>query len=297
MLDSKLYTFQKVVETESYTLAAHALHMTQPAVTQHIKKLEDYYGLPLIYFKGHQMHLTPEGRHLYHYTRLQMSNEQHLLAAFQQAAGALRIGATLSIADYFLPGLLSGFFQEHTGRFSIQVGNTEEMLTACLNGDLDFAFIEGMFDKELFEAHQFTTADFCGVVAAKHPLIAGGIHVCLNDLFPYPLVLREKGSGTRAILENFLFLHNTTPESFAQLIECGSFGMIKALLGQTNSISFMYKKVAEPAVAQGSLACLELEEGVLRRPLHFVYVKNSIRQEQYEHFYNTYVALGAAGAV
>ena len=99
MLDQKLQTFLTVVELRSYTLAAQALHITQPAVSQHIRKLEEHYGAQLIDFTGHQLALTRAGELMYRYATFQAANEHRLLEQLNQSAQTLRVGATLSIAD------------------------------------------------------------------------------------------------------------------------------------------------------------------------------------------------------
>ena len=106
MLDSKLITFLAVAEHRSYTLAAEALGLTQPAVTQHIKKLEEHYGARLTEGSGKTFRLTPAGKALFHYASLQSVNEQLLLKRLKGLIEPLRIGATLSIADYYLPSVL-----------------------------------------------------------------------------------------------------------------------------------------------------------------------------------------------
>lgn len=291
MLDQKLQTFLSVVELRSYTLAAQALHITQPAVSQHIRKLEEHYGVQLIDFTGHQLSLTRAGELLYRYAAFQSANEKRLLEQLSKQARTLRVGATLSIADYYLPPLLSPVLARGFRSLVLRVGNTEEMLDSCVRGELDCALIEGIFHDDDFCSHVFHTASFLPVAAAGHPLSQGGHR--LAELFRYPLILREPGSGTRAILENQLFQSGSSPQAFADLLECGSFRMIKEILKQTNAISFMYEQVAAQEVEAGALTYLTLTDCQIRRPLYFVYPKNSVSRNVCQSFYHDCLCVGS----
>ena len=291
MLDQKLQTFLSVVELRSYTLAAQALHITQPAVSQHIRKLEEHYGVQLIDFTGHQLSLTRAGELLYRYAAFQSANEKRLLEQLSKQARTLRVGATLSIADYYLPPLLSPVLARGFRSLVLRVGNTEEMLDSCVRGELDCALIEGIFHDDDFCSHVFHTASFLPVAAAGHPLSQGGHR--LAELFRYPLILREPGSGTRAILENQLFQSGSSPQAFADLLECGSFRMIKEILKQTNAISFMYEQVAAQEVEAGALTYLTLTDCQIRRPLYFVYPKNSVSRNVCQIFYHDCLCAGS----
>ncbi len=291
MLDQKLQTFLTVVELRSYTLAAQALHITQPAVSQHIRKLEEHYGVQLIDFTGHQLSLTQAGELMYRYAAFQSANERRLVEQLSKQVRALRVGATLSIADYYLPPLLAPVLARGFRPLILRVGNTEEMLDACVQGKLDCALIEGIFHEDDFCSHVFHTASFLPVAAAGHPL-AQGEHL-LSELFPYPLILREPGSGTRAILENQLFQFGSSPQAFADVLECGSFRMIKELLKQTSAISFMYEQVAVQEVEAGGLTYLNLTDCQIRRPLYFVYPKHSMVRDVCRNFYYDCLCAGS----
>lgn len=287
-MEQRLETFLKVVACGSYTAAAQALHITQPAVTQHIRKLEEQYGSQLIDFSGHQMHLTTAGELLHHYATLQAGNERQLRKALESQRRTIRLGATLSIADYYLPELLRPYLRERAGELSLRVGNTRETLAACHAGELDCAFIEGIFDTEGFVTETVRLARFLPVVAANHPL--AGAPRRLEELFSHGLLLREPGSGTRTILENCLYERNLSPGVFATVMECGSFRMIKEIIRETQAVSFMYEAVAREEVARGELAFLTLSDCAIRRPLRFAYPKYSMSAGLCREFFTTYIA-------
>ncbi len=285
MLDMKLNTFLAVNTYGSYTQAANALHMTQPAVSQHIQRLEEHYGCKLFFQDGRGRKLTKEGEAFLHYAKMQASNEKQFSSSLTQQQKSIRIGATLSIADYYLPELLTALCREHQPNLDIEVANTKVLLQQLLDGDLDCAFIEGIFDRNLFAAKAFHQAQFIPVVSANHPL--ANKCISLRDLYEFPLVLREMGSGTRAILENALAQQNDSVSSFANIWQVGSFLLIKELLKQTNAISFMYENVAKREIAEGSLCPLHIEGFSVYHGLQFVYLKNSVVEKHVVEFYDT----------
>lgn len=288
MLDGKIFTFLKVAELKNYTKAALELHMTQPAVTQHIKRLEEYYQCKLIDISGKSVSLTEAGKVLYHYANLQKVNDEELKRQLLKTKIPLHIGATLSIADYYLDVALTSFLQEEQESFSLTVGNTEQLLDELLHGKLDCAFIEGIFDTNLFESKKFCTPSFRPVAAVCHPL--SNKTCTLDSLYEYPLLLRESGSGTRAILENFLYLQNSSILSFSKVLEIGSFHIIKQLLPVLHAVSFMYERVAREEIKSGKLCYLNIQGCEITHPLYLVYLKNCLQEKRlqtlFSHFDN-----------
>ena len=143
-----------------------------------------------------------------------------------------------------------------------------------MKGQLDCAFVEGNFDRELFAAREFCRASFRPAASASHPL--AGRQVRIEELYAYPLLLREPGSGTRDILENYLREQNDSISSFEHCIEMSSFVMIKKLLHESDAVSFVYEAVAEEEVKRGELCFLQPLDYNVSHPLHFVWLKNGL---------------------
>lgn len=283
MLDLKIETFLRVAQLGSYTAAAQSLHLTQPAVTQHIQKLEAHYGCKLVDSTRRSARLTEAGRLMYEYFSLQRANEEQLTGLMRNVAEPLRVGATLSIADYYLPELLVERLLAGEERVRILVGNTARLLEELHSGALDCAFIEGLFDTALFQTHILCQARLVPVVAAGHPLL--GRTVTLEELHRYPLVLREPHSGTREVFENWLAQQNDTPQAFERVVELGSFTLIKELVRRSLAVAFVYEAVARREVEAGTLALLEVEQCQVTHGLRFVYRKGEPRAEELENFF------------
>lgn len=283
MLDAKIETFLRVAELNSFTAAAETLHLTQPAVTQHIHKLEAHYGCKLIDSTHKSVRLTNAGTLLYEYLSLQRANEQRFSQLLHNAVEPLRIGATLSIADYYLPVPLVEQMLTGKERIRVTVGNTAHLIEALRTDNLDCAFIEGLFNTALFESHIFHQARFLPIVSARHPL--AGKNVSLEDLHQYPIVLREPDSGTREVLENWLHLQNDEPKNFAQVIELGSFVLIKQLVQRSNAITFVYEAVVKQELECRELCILSLKDFDVTHALRFVYRKGDVRRPVLKAFF------------
>ena len=283
MLDSKMHTFLKVAQLKNYTKAAAELNLTQPAVTQHMKKLEEHYGCRLIEFDGKSVQLTEQGKALYNYANFQMANEKQLINQIKKVETPIKIGATLSIADYYLPPYLSRFMSHQDDLLSVTVKNTKLIIEMLLNNELYCAFIEGIFDKSFFHHYEFCNTRFLPVARKGHPL--EGVKATRSQIHEYPLILREEGSGTREIYENYLYQNNDSLLSVSKIYEISSFGVIKKVLGNSNAISFMYEEVAKQEVQRGELCYLTIENYAIERPLYFIYPSNSLMRKRNEQFY------------
>lgn len=283
MIDTKIYTFLKVAQCKNYTKAAKELNLTQPAVSQHIKKLEQYYNCQLIIIDGKSVHLTKQGELLYNYANFQASNEKQLINQMEKVQILNKVGATLSIADYYLPKYLSGFLNKYDELVSVSVKNTESIINMLLNNELSCAFIEGIFDKSLFDYYEFEIGKFLPIARKNHPLEKK--LVTLADTHKYPIVLREKGSGTREIYENYLYQENDSLLSATKIYEISSFGIMKEIIKSSDSISFVFENVAKKEVENNELCFLNIENFSIKRPLYFIYPKNSLLKRKNEEFY------------
>ena len=286
MLDDKIFTFKKVAKLKNYTRAAEELNLTQPAVTQHIKKLEEFYGCKLINIRGKSVELTKQGKIFYNYANFQIANEKQLINQMQKVESPIKIGATLSIADYYLPPYLSEYLKcSENELISVTVKNTKSIIDMLLNNELYCAFIEGIFDKSIFQFYEFSTTEFLPVARKGHPL--EGRRVTLPQVHSYPLLLREEGSGTREIYRNFLYQNNDSMLSVSKIYEISSFGIIKKVLRNSNAISFMYEEVARQEVERGELSYLKIQDYFIERPLYFIYPNNSLMKDRIELFFSS----------
>lgn len=271
-MDSKLQTFIKVYELRSYTKAAEALHLTQPAVSQQIKKLESHFDCVLVDTEGGKIEFTDYADILYQYAKANAQQVETLHQNIAMKKQKVRFGMTLSIADYYFPNELGSFLVESSHESEIIIGNTEELLDLMKVGKLDAALIEGSYDRKLFDGIAYRQEPFIAVVSAQSTI--ENKRIGMEELFENSLLIREVGSGTRKILEDWLFLKNESVHSFYHIVEVANFVAIKNMLMNDNCISFMYEGVAREEIKAGKLKKMEIDSFNLQRSFHFVTPKN-----------------------
>ena len=285
LLDFRIDTFLTLCEEKSYTKTAQRLKITQPAVSQHIRYLEEYFGLKLFQYQGKSLTLTLEGEKLRNFALRSKADwyslEQKLKK--QEKTQHLSFGATLTIGEYVMPDILKYLIENMPNTsFSMLVDNTETLLQKLKHGRISFAFVEGHFDKDKFTTELISNARFIAVCSPKHSFAKR--QVSFDEIFTQRLIVREPGSGTRNILEQALLEHNQSIESFIDIIEIGSLGVIKALVGQGLGITFLYENAVERELLEGTLEKINLAEFDVVREFNFVCLKDSYFIPEYLEF-------------
>ncbi|MDP3310738.1 MAG: LysR family transcriptional regulator, partial [Polaromonas sp.] len=195
----QLKVFESVARHLSFSRAAEEMHLSQPAVSIQVKKLEDHAGLPLFEQLGKKIHLTPAGVEMLHSSRIiiqQFKEVEDAMAQFKGVAGGKLNVAVISAGDYFLPRLLVEFARRHSGvMLDFGVCNREELLSQLNDNLTDLAIMVrpplGLDTvSEAFAPHPYVV-----VAAPDHPL-AGKKRIALSRLAREPFVVREKGSDT-----------------------------------------------------------------------------------------------------
>lgn len=219
MLDNRVETFLALCEIMNYTKTAETLHITQPAVTQQIRWLEEYYGCRLFSYQGKVLRLTEKGETLRRLAQQMTANAQGILQEMEREENTeihLRIGATKTIGDYMLPPIMVDFLQEHPQyRLHLTVDNTGKLLHMMEEGKIDFAIVEGFFDKEKYDFTHFINGNGFWESAERIVLCEEKPFLC-GETHGEPLILRESGSGTRDILEELLKENNFTVHSLCR---------------------------------------------------------------------------------
>jgi len=188
MLDYRLYTFLTLCETRNYTKTAEKLNMTQPAVTQHIQFLEDYYQVKLIAGKGKDFSLTEAGKALQEYAKTLKANSERippLLHRIKNRAKPLNFGATLTIGEYMIPPILYKIFKEEPETdISMVVENTDILQKMLWEGEIDFALLEGNFNRNQYQSKLISDEEFIGVCSPKTKLHLNLLNwkICLSKI-------------------------------------------------------------------------------------------------------------------
>lgn len=271
MVDYRIHTFLALYEALNYRRTAEQLRLSQPAVSQQIHALESEYGCRLFLYDGKRLHRTAQADRLAEYARSALYNDRQLrLALSAPAVREIRLGATKTIGEFVLAEPLSRYVSRSRDNVTIEVDNTEVLLHQLEHEALDFAFIEGAFDKSRYGHCLYRKAPFVGMCRWDHPF--AGRTVTLQDLRGETAILREKGSGTRGILENALAEYGFGVDLFAREIRASNFSLILRFVSQGSGVTFAYAPVAEGRrdIAFFHLDCLGEE-----REFHIVYLKGT----------------------
>ncbi len=288
VLDFRVQTFLTVCRTLNYTQAARELNITQPAVSQHIAALERHYGTALFVMEGKRPRLTEAGRMLerafssmVHDERLL---EQQVAALDEGASVSFAVGMTLTAGEYIVAPALARWLRGHSEvRVTARSGDTRTLLELLDEGALDCAFVEGVFDRSLYRCDVLCTQRLVCVCAPGHEL--AGRCCSWERVLAEPLVVREPGSGTRAVLANALAARNLSIGEFARVSEAWSIGVIKRFVEEGLGVSFLYEAAVRREVEAGRLALVELEGPPVEHPISFVRLAGSVYEPMAERFF------------
>lgn len=288
MLDARIHTFLELCRLKNYTRTAETLHITQPAVTQHIKHLEQELQTPLFKRDSRKLALTPKGEAFYWRAAAMEADTKKIFEMMKQPDPVIRrikFGVSLSIGEYMMPQILSEYLHSYPDhKLEMIVENTDTLMKKLDLGEIDFAIIEGGFDSKAYSYVFFSRERFVAVCAADFPMADRAL--TMEDLIQYPFIIREKGSGTRMILENILIEQNLSLEQFKWVSEIGNFKTIKYLVEKKLGITFLYEPVVKEELKTGCFREVKIQGFDVMREFNFVYLKNSIFEQDYLDFYH-----------
>ena len=280
MLDYRIETFLALCDTMNYGRAAEATHITQPAVTRHIQYLEEQYGCKLFNYEHRELTLTPQGQKLLSYARNVTYQERKLAESMTpQQSLHLHIGATRTVGDYAIGPHVARFLADPDNSVEISVSNTRHLLGRIEKGKIDFAVVEGMFDRTRYASKLYSREPFTGICPKGHSF--AGKTVSLANALGECIVLREKGSGTREILEQALAQTSHSTSEFARIVIASSFPLIGQLMLQLNAITFGYEVLCRP---NGPFATFDIEGWNIVREFNYVFLDNDDARTLVERF-------------
>lgn len=261
----QMQIFQAVAESLSYTRAAEALHLTQPAVFAQVRELQAQVGQPLIERLGRGLYLTEAGQAVLESARAILGEvdalEMRLAEIRGLARGRLRL-AVVSTAKYDLPAAIGAFSAAHPGiEVTLTVGNRQELLDRFVR-NADDLYILGQPPEGLeAEAEVYAQNPLVVIAPPGHPL--AGRRVALAELAAYPFLTREEGSGTRRAVEAAFAAAGVVPRVRMQLgaNEAVKQGVIAGL-----GLSVLSRGTLALELRHGYLVELDVEGFPLMRP-------------------------------
>ncbi|MDD7220298.1 MAG: LysR family transcriptional regulator [Blautia sp.] len=287
MLDFRIETFLEVCKDMNFTKAAKRLNLTQPAVSQHVKWLEEKYQARLFDMQGKKVCLTPAGEMLKNSSATMQHDISFLKEKMQETSSKkreIKMGLTLTIAEFEMADHISRLlYREPEMSMTISVENTNGLLQKLEGGIIDFALVEGNFPGTIYHHELYSKQRYIAVCSPRESLAHGTYTI--SQLLDHRLILREAGSGTRNIMEHYLEMKGLSVDDFSSRIETGNIGLIKKLVINGCGISFLYQTAVRKELEEGSLCEIALSDMEITHDFNFIWRENSIFSEDYRKFF------------
>lgn len=270
----QLKILEAVVEHNSYTDAAKAMFMTQPAVSMQIKQMELQIDLPLFERDGKQVALTQAGSELLHYARniRQQLNEAELMLEELKGLKRGKLHLTMaSTANYFAPQLIAAFHHDYPGaQVTLDVTNRSGLLAALDNNTTDMVIMGKPPKGHNVTAIRFMDNPLVVIAAPTHPLARQKKVIPLRDLADEPFIVRERASGTRMAAEKFFAVHDMQLKAGMEMNRSEA---IKQAVMAELGLGIVSLHTIEMELALKRVVVLKIEDFPIMRQWYIVYRK------------------------
>ncbi len=272
-MDQHLVVFREVAERKSFSRTAEALHMSQPAVSQYIASLEKELGVRLLERSNKFVEMNKAGEIVYKYAQEILRNYEQMQILVSDLkndpSGELKIGASYTIGEYLLPKILARLQERYPQIVpEITIGNTDEIGTKLLHHEIDIGLIEGNYSHHQFSEEQFAS-DQMYIIAGKGTSLQIDGQVSIEDLEKETWIIREEGSGTRKVVEDFLDMHHIKPK---RMLTFGSTQTIKEGVESGLGISLLSSLTFAKEIELGRIQKLSVDGTPIQRK--FSIIKN-----------------------
>ncbi|NTV11082.1 MAG: LysR family transcriptional regulator [Zoogloea sp.] len=280
MADRRLQVFHAVARHGSFTRAAEALFMTQPAVTFQIKQLEEQFNTRL-FDRGHgRIGLTHAGELVFAYAErilgLNDELEARVAELTDELSGTLNIGTSTTIGAYWLPYLLEGFKRRYPRVVPrVRVGNSSFIESCVMERDLDLGLIEIISDQPSLERRTACRDELLAICQPGYAL-SKAKDVTATELAKYPFITREPGNAIRDLAESYFAAGGVVFESLDIAAELGSLASVKQLAAEGFGFGVASRASIQRELAEGRLVAVQLSPK-LYTPLEVILPKDKFR--------------------
>ncbi|RIV24127.1 LysR family transcriptional regulator [Alicyclobacillaceae bacterium I2511] len=278
-MDHTLQVFVIVVEERSFSKAAERLHLTQPAVTQQIRHLEDRLGAQLVE-RGHRVfRLTQAGELVYDHAQQILSlygrMERWVHEMMQEAKGRIHVGASYTYGEYLLPMRIASFRQRYPlVDLEVFIGNSRAVLEGVKRGAIELGIVEiPVFDATDVEIQPLSEDILRVILSSSHPLTTRS-HVSTKDLAKETWLVREAGSGTRNMTDELFTRLKLVPRG---VVVFGSTQGIKAGVEAGMGISLLSECTFQKELSLQTIKTLEFPNFSMQRTFFLVLPQTSFR--------------------
>lgn len=281
MVDPRLYSLIKVAETGSFTRAAEQLSLTQSAVSQHIRQLEDQLGVRIFDRSNHQVHVTREGETVLKYARRMMAlfhNLSRELSSEKQHISSLTIGITHTAESNPIAEALAKYVSVHSGfKITIVTDAISNLYDRLKTYELDMIIVEGRNNDPALRSLMLDTDCLVLAVSPSHPLAKKSL-VTIDELKREKLILRLPDSNTRSQFNASLESQNLSIDDFNVVLEINNIATIKDLIRHDFGVSVLAKSACLDELRKNKIVALPIENLSMVREVNIVYSRD------FEHF-------------
>lgn len=280
MIDAKLNSLMQIVQTGSFTKAAEQLSLTQPAISRHVRLLEEELQVKLFDRVRGELRLTREGEVVVKYAKRMLALNANLHQALKdekQQITSLTVGLTHTVESSAIVGTLADYVNIHDGVTMKVVTDTADKLSTMLNSyELDFAIVEGRLQAPNLRYMMLDTDNLVLAVPPRHPLANQGT-VTIDQLKQEKMILRLPKSNTRNLFEASLESINMRMEDFNVVLEIDNIATIKDLVRQDLGVSVLARSACLNELKKGKIVALSIENLNMLREINLVY------RQDFEH--------------
>lgn len=269
----KLKIFKTVADLKSFSKAAEVLFLTQPTVTLQVKKLENYLGVTLLKRDKSGISLTEEGKLLYEYASkiiedyIQM--EEALSSIKKDFSKILVIGASSTIGEFLLPKFLPSFLKEQQNlKLNLFIGNSKAVEEGILSKNFYIGLVEDEISSNKISATAFYEDEIVLIANANCDIPE---EIEIDQIKNYEFIFREKGSGTRNIVETALRKQGI---EIRPNIEISSSKAIARMVANSRYLAFVSKLVIENELKLGNLKIVKIKDFEIKRKFSYITQKN-----------------------
>ncbi len=274
MIDTRLLSVLAVYETGSFTRAAERLSLSQPAVSQHIRQLENELNVHIFERVRGSLRLTREGDIIVKYARRMQALTNNMLEALaneRTQVTSLTVGITHTAESNSIAETLARYvsLRDHMS-IKMITGSVSELSEALKNFELDMAIVEGSVSDPLLHSVMLDTDCLILAVAPEHPL-ARRTMVTIEELKREKLILRLPDSGTRSLFISALETHNLHLNDFNVVLEIDNIATIKDLIRRGFGVSVLARSACMDELGKKKIVALPIENLTMMREINLVY--------------------------
>lgn len=281
----QLKTFIAVAEYKKMSEAAKRLYVSQPTVSQIISDLEQEYQAKLFERSPKELKITPAGLIFLYNARHIIAGHEHLEQSMKKVHSLrpLRVGATLTIGNTLMGTLAEHVLNRHPDiDMTVFVDNTKIIEQRMIHNELDLALVENVIARQEIRSTPVLDDTLCLICGNKHPF-AARTSVSLSELQDQTFVMREQGSGTRAMFENIMMTHHIP---YAVKWECCSRCAIIDAVRHNMGLGVLSERCIEEYVEKGDINACSIENISMKRYFYLCQNESHTFTSQMEDFIN-----------